>query len=409
MASIPKRLPSIQSHDTTSAESVRYGTNGAVYVVDGQAMQGRGAHASVMKVQNIGTGEYFGAKAPHFKVSDDADTARQRFEALQMEYTHIKHLDHPHILKAFDLVMAEDLTLPPWMIVEYIPLNLREALPSLDERDRLAAMTHIASALTYLHANGITHRDIKPDNVLISRQDGLLVAKVADFGTSKQNNSAKMDTFTGTQIYMAPEVFVQPRYYSSKVDMWAVGMIGMQLFTSWDPENDDQWDPRDRATWVCTVALQTIPEAPKFLRPMIKGLLRKHAGRRWSSWKCLSWLWKHESLNSPPFSESGAGRANAHERPVGRDLLRFNISGDYYSRHRRSPNPSLSTARVRVSENPDGLPDTASPCAGAPDILSAASTPRADEVMSDMEKSDEESSGCDTDLEDWRLALTEPQ
>ncbi len=94
MGSIPKRLPSIQSHNITSAESVRYGTNGAVYVIDGQGTQGKGAHASVIKVKNIGTGESFGAKEPYFKISDNADIARQRFEALRMEYTHMKQLDH---------------------------------------------------------------------------------------------------------------------------------------------------------------------------------------------------------------------------------------------------------------------------------------------------------------------------
>lgn len=47
-----------------------------------------------MNVKDTGTGEYFGAKEPYLKISDNADIARQRFEALRMEYTHIKHLDH---------------------------------------------------------------------------------------------------------------------------------------------------------------------------------------------------------------------------------------------------------------------------------------------------------------------------
>ena len=423
MGSIPKRLPSLQSHKKTSAESVRYGTNGTVYVVDGQGTHGKGAHASVMKVKSIGTGECFGAKEPYFKISDNADIARQRFEALRMEYTHIKHLDHvsrymhwyssqytnipskPHIVKAFDLVVAEDLALPPWMIVEYIPFNLREALHTFDERDRLTAITHLGSALTYLHANGITHRDLKPDNALITREGGELIVKLADFGTSKQNDSAIMDTFTGTEIYMAPELFVKPRCYTCKVDMWALGLIAMQLFTSWNPDNDNQWDPNDFATWVCTIALKSISEAPGFLRPMIKGLLRKNSGRRWSSWKCLSWLWKHETLNSPPLSDFRTDRTIRHKRPASKDLQRF--SGDYHSRQRRSPNPSLSTARVRDPEHHDecSLPETAPPGSAELEIPTASSTPRDDETMSDFEKSNEESSGGDTDLEDWQIEL----
>lgn len=305
-------------------------------------------------------------------------------------------------MKAFDLVVAEDLTLPPWMIVEYIPLNLREALHIFDERDRLTAIRHLGSALTYLHTNSITHRDLKPDNALIARQGGELTVKLADFGTSKQNSAANVDTFTGTEIYMAPELFAKPRCYTSKVDMWALGLIAMQLFTSWDPDNDNQWDPNAFATWVCTVALKRISEAPGFLRPMIKGLLRKDQRRRWSSWKCLGWLWKHESLHSPSLSEPSSDRSIRHQRQALKDLRSF--SGDYYSRQRRSPNPSLSTARVRYSESCDecSLPEMGSPGSGGLDISTASSTPRVDEAMSDLERSDEESSGGDADLEDWQ-------
>ncbi|KAJ6784540.1 hypothetical protein PWT90_06758 [Aphanocladium album] len=399
MGSIPKPLPPLPSHKKTSAESVRSGADGALYVVDGQGVHGRGAHASVMRVKKIETGEYFGAKEPYFKISDNADVARHRFEVLRTEYNHIKRLDH-----AFDLVVAEDLTLPPWMIIEYIPLNLREALHTFDEHERIATMTHLGSALMHLHANGITHRDLKPDNALVVRQDGVLLVKLADFGTSKQNASATMDTFTGTEIYMAPELFAKPRCYTSKVDMWALGLIGMQLFSSWDPDTDDRWDPNNFAVWVCTVALPSIAEAPGFLQPMIKKLLRRDARRRWSSRKCLGWLWKHESLNSPPVSGPGTDQIIRHKRRASKDLRRY--SEEYYSRRRRSPNPSLSTARARLSEQRDecSLPDTASPVSGDLDLPSVASTPRADETISDWENSsDEESSGGDTDLEDWQM------
>lgn len=275
MGSLPKRLPSIRSYDGTSAEYVRYGTNNAIYVIEGSGTQGKGAHASVMKVKNISTGEFFGAKEPYYKTCDSADTARTRFETLRMEYDHIKRLDHPHIVKAFDLVVAEDITLSPWMIVEYIPLNLGEALPGLDKRERLIAITHIGSALSYIHASGVTHRDLKPDNLLIIRRGRELIVKLADFGTSKQNDFAKMDTFTGTEIYMAPELFTRPRLYTNKIDLWAFGLIGMQLFTNWDPQTDVRWNPHDFRTWVCNVALPEIAEAPEFLRPMIKGSFAK--------------------------------------------------------------------------------------------------------------------------------------
>ncbi|TWU70588.1 hypothetical protein ED733_001325 [Metarhizium rileyi] len=117
-----------------------------------------------------------------------------------MEYKHIVQLDHPHILKAYELVLAKDMTLPPWMIVEYIPLNLREALPDLDARSRLKVLTHLSSALYHMHELGITHRDVKPDNALVEMGEDEFTVKLADFGTSKHSVTGKMDTFTGTEI-----------------------------------------------------------------------------------------------------------------------------------------------------------------------------------------------------------------
>lgn len=74
MGSLPKRLPTNPSHDKTSVEYVRYGKDNAIYVVTGQ--KGRGAHASVMRVENVSTGEIFGAKEPYYNVNDNAGAAR---------------------------------------------------------------------------------------------------------------------------------------------------------------------------------------------------------------------------------------------------------------------------------------------------------------------------------------------
>jgi len=108
------------------------------------------------------------------------------------------------------------------MIVEYIPQNLLEALPDFDERERQTVLTHLSSALHHMHANTITHRDVKPDNALVQGRGQELTIKLADFGTSKHNAAGKMDTFTGTLIYMAPELFKKPRRYTDKVDMWSL-------------------------------------------------------------------------------------------------------------------------------------------------------------------------------------------
>lgn len=93
----------------------------------------------------------------------------------------------------------------------------------------------LLSAVFYLHANGVCHRDIKPNNILLS-EDGKTV-KLTDFNVAKfcddeiqikkyssvLKSNYKMWTFTGTNAFLAPEVFIDSEY-TEALDMWSVGV-----------------------------------------------------------------------------------------------------------------------------------------------------------------------------------------
>ncbi|KGQ01148.1 hypothetical protein PAAG_12186 [Paracoccidioides lutzii Pb01] len=156
LRAMPKYIPSIKSPAETA--NVRSGKDGAV-----------GMSAPVMLVRDRTTGNIFGSKEPFSRASGGHATARARVEAsLQAEYTHIVKLDHPHIVKAFDLVLDEDITLSPGLIIEYIPQNLSET--DIKEADVLRVLTHLCTVLGHMHTIGITHRDVKPDNVLVQKR-----------------------------------------------------------------------------------------------------------------------------------------------------------------------------------------------------------------------------------------------
>lgn len=80
-------------------------------------------------------------------------------------------------------------------------------------------------ALDYLHAQHITHRDLKPSNIILVSRNPVSI-KVTDFGLAAER-SDQLQTNCGTARYVAPEV--RKRSYTNKVDMWAVGVIALEL------------------------------------------------------------------------------------------------------------------------------------------------------------------------------------
>ena len=75
----------------------------------------------------------------------------------------------------------------------------------------------VAEALAYLHGLKLVHRDLKPENVLLDA-DGHV--KLTDFGLSKESDTA--DTFCGTPVYLAPEIWLR-KTYGYEVDWWSLG------------------------------------------------------------------------------------------------------------------------------------------------------------------------------------------
>ena len=98
-------------------------------------------------------------------------------------------------------------------------------------------MKAITSGLAHIHANGVVHRDLKLENVLIDEDKKVI--KIIDFGLSKKTaQSHESGLLIGTMDYIAPEIFYKrgsPNAYAPPCDMWALGLIGYKLFSGINP------------------------------------------------------------------------------------------------------------------------------------------------------------------------------
>lgn len=104
--------------------------------------------------------------------------------------------------------------------------------PGLGRREIVEVLRQTAEGLAFLHGQQVTHRDLKPLNILVRSRRPLSVA-LTDFGLAKRK-TAELLSRCGTDPYLAPEMTDDggpgaPGYYSKAVDVWALGVTGLEL------------------------------------------------------------------------------------------------------------------------------------------------------------------------------------
>jgi eukaryotic-like serine/threonine-protein kinase len=149
------------------------------------------------------------------------------------------NLQHPHILSVHDSGAADGLLyyVMPFVEGESVRARLQRegALPIADA---VRILREVADALAFAHSQGVVHRDIKPDNVLMSGKHAL----VADFGVAKalseasgRNEVTTLGVALGTPAYMAPEQAAADPHLDHRVDIYALGVLGYELLVGEPP------------------------------------------------------------------------------------------------------------------------------------------------------------------------------
>ncbi|CAD8146337.1 unnamed protein product [Paramecium pentaurelia] len=196
---------------------------------------GQGAYGEVRLVIHKQTGQKRAMK----QIKKDK-IFKEDEEILLNEVTILKQLDHPNIVKLYELF--QDKT-SYYLITEY--LEGGELLQRISEyktfTEKIAAefLKQILSAVMYCHERKIVHRDLKPENILLESMKQGANLKIIDFGTSRRIQENQFLTKKlGTPYYIAPEVL--KKKYNEKCDVWSCGVILYQMLSGKLPFDGQQ-------------------------------------------------------------------------------------------------------------------------------------------------------------------------
>ncbi len=158
----------------------------------------------------------------------EADAKSNYLERFRNEARAAARLSHPSIVQVYDV--GEDATFGPYLVFEYVEgRTLKEILreESVTSEFVLSLLRQIAQALEVAHRANVIHRDVKPDNILVS-SDGR--AKLADFGVARIPDAAltREGQFLGTPCYSAPEAIMKSAY-SPASDIFSLAAVAYEM------------------------------------------------------------------------------------------------------------------------------------------------------------------------------------
>ncbi|ORZ02917.1 hypothetical protein BCR43DRAFT_510049 [Syncephalastrum racemosum] len=164
--------------------------------------------------------------------------SKQHAPIMAREIHHHRQLRHPNIVTLYEVIVTESSV---YVVSEYCPNGeLFDALTSCgrcSERRAQKWIRQLTSAIHYCHRQGIVHRDIKLENILLDAQYNV---KMCDFGFARQADARQLlETFCGSLAYSAPEVIRRQKYTGPETDVWSLGVIMYTLLAGELPFDDD--------------------------------------------------------------------------------------------------------------------------------------------------------------------------
>ena len=144
------------------------------------------------------------------------------------QYEILSKFDHENIHKVIDMFISKNNN--QYLITQYYKNNLYDyTSKKLPEKVIKQIIYQIICGIKYLHSLKYIHRDIKPDNILLSSEGKIVIT---DFDLCRQESKGEDDHMTRTAVtlyYRAPEIFFGDLYYGNKIDIWSIGCVFAEL------------------------------------------------------------------------------------------------------------------------------------------------------------------------------------
>jgi serine/threonine-protein kinase len=255
---------------------------------------GAGGMGVVYEAVNTWTERRVALKLLHPWYSTDPETVRR----FHHEARNASRIAHPNIVDVFDLGQdATDQSL--YMVQEFLTgETLRQYCA---ERARLSVseaaeiLRPIMEALAAAHELGIVHRDVKPENIILSTdRSGQRIPKLIDFGVSKLTEgdlSAMLQTgrAVGTPLYMSPEQLQADKSIDGRTDVWAMGVVLFEVLAGQRPF--EAASHAEVAVRILTGELPSLaalaPEVPAPVAAVVARALQRDREARWPSMRAM--------------------------------------------------------------------------------------------------------------------------